>query len=238
MSSSELKEPLIDVKQDGNYGEAFGLTTDFKFEDIFVNTYNDTKGRDVEQRYQSAGLTDHKFLENKFQTDFQRGLDPNKQGDFERRDKLWGNNKLKPPKPNRIIDHVIECLGDKTLITLLIAAAVSLVIGILKEGIKTGWLEGTAIFFAVFIVCSISSYMNWKQVEEFNILDQKNKIKDVFVIRNGEELKLTNEDVLVGDIMRIKYGNICVVDGIVVEGDLVMDEGPVTGNFFYLTFFR
>ena len=48
-----------------------------------------------------------------------------------------------------------------TLKILLKSGIISLIIGLLKEGLKTGWIEGSAIFGAVFIVTSISSSLNY-----------------------------------------------------------------------------
>jgi Ca2+ transporting ATPase len=35
------------------------------------------------------------------------------------------------------------------------------VIGILNEGIKTGWTEGITIFIAIFLIISITAGNNW-----------------------------------------------------------------------------
>ena len=76
---------------------------------------------------------------------------------------------------------------------LLIASIISLAIGLLKDGIKTGWIEGTAIFFAVFLVVSISSYMNYQETEQFLKLSRETKLKKVLVIRDGREKEISIE---------------------------------------------
>ena len=70
---------------------------------------------------------------------------------------------------------------------LLIASIVSLIIGVAKDGLKTGWIEGTAIFFAVFLVVTISSYMNYQETEQFLKLSREARLKKVLVIRDGME---------------------------------------------------
>jgi Ca2+ transporting ATPase len=114
---------------------------------------------------------------------------------------------------------------------LLIASIISLAIGLLKDGIKTGWIEGTAIFFAVFLVVTISSYMNYQKQEQFLKLNRENKLKKVLVIRDGFEKEISIEDILVGDIIKLRIGDIINVDGFVFgDAKVGMDESPVTGE--------
>ena len=75
----------------------------------------------------------------------------------------YGINKLRPEKLFRIIDFIIECFEDPTLKVLLISNIISLVICLLKEGLKTGWFERSAFFGAVFIVTGISSFLNYNE---------------------------------------------------------------------------
>ena len=44
---------------------------------------------------------------------------------------------------------------------LCAAAAVSLILGILTEGIKDGWLEGASILIAVVIIVSVTAGNNY-----------------------------------------------------------------------------
>ena len=114
---------------------------------------------------------------------------------------------------------------------LLVASIISLAIGIAKDGIKTGWIEGTAIFFAVFLVVTFSSYMNYQKQEQFLRLSRENKLKKVLVIRDGIEKEISIEDILVGDIIKLRIGDIINVDGFVFgDAKVGIDESPVTGE--------
>jgi magnesium-transporting ATPase (P-type) len=159
------------------------------------------------------------------------GLNSSNKQDLEWRERKWGNNHLPPEKENSIIAHIIECFEDPTLRVLLVASIVSLIIGVAKDGIKTGWIEGTAIFFAVFLVVSISSYMNYQETEQFLKLSRETKLKKVLVIRDGREKEISIEDVLVGDVLKLRIGDIINVDGFVFgDAKAGMDESPVTGE--------
>jgi len=93
---------------------------------------------------------------------------------MEWRIKTYGTNKLPPEKPLNILDFILECFEVPTLKVLLISAVVSLVIGLLKKGLKTGWIEGGTIFRAVFIVTAISSSLNYNEQLQFRKLKEEN----------------------------------------------------------------
>jgi len=67
-----------------------------------------------------------------------------------------------------------------------VAAIVSLVIGILKDGIKTGWIEGLSIIIAVVLIVIVTAgnnYMKEKQFEKLNRkVDERNI--EVFILKN------------------------------------------------------
>lgn len=54
---------------------------------------------------------------------------------------------------------------------LCLAAAVSLVTGIITEGLKLGWLDGVAIFVAVFIIVSVTAGNNYMKDQQFRKLN-------------------------------------------------------------------
>ena len=228
MTDNSLTERLLSEEPNAGDGSSFGLGGEFKFDKVFVNTYNNknSEAKELFEKY----CKNISYLSQQFKTDLKKGLDENNVEDFKEREAKWGNNKPKPEDPNHFFSHVVDCLKDPTLRVLLAAAAISFIIGVLKEGIRSGWLEGTAIFFAVFLVVTISSYQNWSQQEEFLKLERQNKIKEVTIVRNGKEKVMKNIDVVAGDVLKLQYGNIAVVDGVVIDGEAKMDEGPVTGE--------
>jgi heavy metal translocating P-type ATPase len=50
------------------------------------------------------------------------------------------------------------------------------------------------------------------------------------VIRNSQEVKIPLEEVQVGDILRVKPGEKIPVDGIITEGNAIIDESMITGE--------
>ena len=196
---------------------------------IFNNEYNTSEH--ASEKFFKEHLKTDEYVGQMFKTDFKNGLSSSNKEDLAWREKEWGNNHLPPEKENSILEHILNCFEDPMLRILLIASIIALLIGVSKDGIKTGWIEGTAIFFAVFLVVSISSYMNYQETEQFLKLSRETKLKKVLVIRDGFEKEISIEDILVGDILKLRIGDIINVDGFVFgDAKAGMDESPVTGE--------
>ena len=220
--SNDLKEKLLDFQGD-NDDENIDMSK------IFNNEYNTSEH--PSEKFFKTHLKNVEYVGQLFKTDFQRGLSSTNKEDLEWRERKWGNNHLPPEQAKTILELILECFEDIMLRVLLIASIISLAIGLLKDGIKTGWIEGTAIFFAVFLVVTISSYMNYQKQEQFLKLNRENKLKKVLVIRDGFEKEISIEDILVGDIIKLRIGDIINVDGFVFgDAKVGMDESPVTGE--------
>ena len=222
--TSDLNEKLLvkDFQEEGK-------TENFDMSKIFNNEYNNSEHNS--EKYFKEHLRSVEYVGQLFRTDFKNGLSSSNKQDLAWREQRWGNNHLPPEKENSILEHIINCFEDPTLKVLLVASIVSLIIGVAKDGLSTGWIEGTAIFFAVFLVVSISSYMNYQEMEQFLKLSRETKLKKVLVIRDGREKEISIEDILVGDILKLRIGDIINVDGFVFgDAKAGMDESPVTGE--------
>lgn len=220
----ELNEPLIS-KEEGQGGNSEAE----KMRNIFNNEYNNENYSS--EKYFLENFQSVENLAKYFKTDLERGLSTLDKDDLKWREDKWGNNNLPPEEENSILEHILECLEDPMLRILLLASIVSLIIGLLKDGIATGWIEGSAIFFAVFLVTTISSYLNYQKKEQFLQLSRENRFKKVVLKRDGEDKEVSIEAILVGDLLKLRIGDIVNVDGFIFGNCKVgMDESPVTGE--------
>ena len=62
---------------------------------------------------------------------------------------------------NTLWELIIECFDHPMLKALLVAAFVSLVIGVINDGWDVGWIDGSSIFFAVFIITCVTAGNNY-----------------------------------------------------------------------------
>jgi Ca2+ transporting ATPase len=86
---------------------------------------------------------------------------------------------------------------------LCASAAVSLVLGILTEGLAEGWLEGASILLAVVIIISVTAGNNYIKEQQFQKLNAIAQAKNVNVYRGGDLLNLSVYELMVGDIVEI-----------------------------------
>jgi len=172
-------------------------------------------------------IGDIKELAKKLDSNLETGLNTTQVA--KNREK-FGPNRIPEPPVKTLMEFIIEGLQDKTLIMLMCAACVSLILGII-ENPSTGWIEGTAILFAVVIVVMVSSLNDYSKEQQFRKLNSKKNNKTVKTIRNGESEQVSVYDIVVGDIVNIEVGDILCADGLFLEGfDMKCDEGAMTGE--------
>jgi Ca2+ transporting ATPase len=82
---------------------------------------------------------------------------------------------------------IFECFEDLMLRILLLAALVALIIGIINDGIESGWIEGTSIFFAVSIIVTVTAGNNYMKEKQFQQLKARQQDNQQVVIFRGTE---------------------------------------------------
>ncbi|KAG7215440.1 hypothetical protein INR49_022510 [Caranx melampygus] len=178
------------------------------------------------------------------------GLDGNLE-DIARRKKVFGQNVIPPKKPKTFLQLVWEALQDVTLIILVVAAIISLGLsfykppdagrqhcgsaagGVEEEGeSEAGWIEGAAILLSVACVVLVTAFNDWSREKQFrglqNRIDQEQKFT---VVRGGQVTQINVSEIVVGDILQVKYGDLLPADGILIQSnDLKIDESSLTGE--------
>ncbi|CAD6262405.1 unnamed protein product [Miscanthus lutarioriparius] len=126
---------------------------------------------------------------------------------------------------------VWDACKDLTLIILMVAAAVSLALGITTEGIKEGWYDGASIAFAVLLVVFVTAISDYKQSLQFQNLNEEKQNIRLEVVRGGRRIMVSIYDLVVGDVVPLKIGDQVPADGILVSGhSLSIDESSMTGE--------
>ena len=90
---------------------------------------------------------------------------------------------------------------DPTLLLLLAAASVSLIIGTIREP-EAGYIDGIAIYIAVFLVSNISAGNNYSKELQFRALEESSaKDERCSVLRDASIQRINPFDLVVGDII-------------------------------------
>lgn len=106
-----------------------------------------------------------------------------------------------------------------------------------KEEHESAWIEGVAILVCVVVVCLVTAINDYSKERQFRNLQAKIETGQKFsVIRDGEPMDIPVSDLVVGDIARVKYGDLIPADGLIVQSnDLKVDESSLTGESEHVT---
>ncbi|CAJ0579540.1 unnamed protein product, partial [Mesorhabditis spiculigera] len=175
-------------------------------------------------------------------TDPNFGL-PNTDAELTKRRAVYGANEIPPHPPKCFLQLVWEALQDVTLIILLVSAIVSLALSFYRppeEGDganddsehEAGWIEGVAILLSVIVVVLVTALNDYTKERQFRGLQAKIETEHKFsVIRGGDSIQIVVNELVVGDIAQIKYGDLLPADGLLIQAnDLKIDESSLTGE--------
>lgn len=133
-----------------------------------------------------------------------------------------GENKVEDKSKNGILTAISGLLKEPMLILLIVAAAIYFLTG--SQG------EGLFMLGAIFVISAISIYQDTKSrnaLAELKSLTQP-KCK---VIRNGMEVEILREEIVIGDYLILEEGNKIPADGSILEAhDFSVNESILTGE--------
>lgn len=119
-----------------------------------------------------------------------------------------------------LLELIIECFEDPMLKALLVAAFVSLVIGVINDGWNVGWIDGSSIFFAVFIITTVTAGNNYAKEKQFQKLQaQEKQGQTIPIYRDGHLVTESTTEIVVGDIIKLEKGKEIPADCILISGN-------------------
>ena len=159
-----------------------------------------------------------------------------------RRD-VFGSNAIAEKKLDSFLKLCWNAVQDFVLIMLIALGVVGILVETtigLEEGEQCGhcWLEGAAILASVCIVVLVTAGIDYaKQFAFVRLTKSLNESNTKMVIRDGHVVTVTDEEIVVGDILTVNSHNLasipadCVVLGPSSSSSgLKMDESALTGE--------
>jgi Ca2+-transporting ATPase len=115
---------------------------------------------------------------------------------------------------------------------LIIAAFISLGVGMGTEGPETGFKDGLAVLIAVMVVVAITAVNDYQKERQFRRLNDVKNDRTVTVLRGEDKReRISIYDLLVGDVVIIDTGDIIPADGVFLSGESMRgDESSATGE--------
>ena len=197
-----------------------------------MNLYKDRSENynDIKYFQEKGGIVP---LLTSLKTDAKHGIS---KSSVENRIEHFGENKIfVRPLPN-FLDFVIDALSDKMIIILIISSLIEIGISLFNKFFKgennIDYLDGISIIVAISVVVMVGSITNYKKEMKFHSLnDFEKKAAKYNVIRSGINQYIVSDELLVGDLIKINYGEILPADMILIEGNgLKIDESSLTGE--------
>ena len=141
------------------------------------------------------------------------------------RDK-YGTNALVMVNKDSFFKQFIRSLGDPIIKILLIALGIKTVFLIQDFD----WYETVGIVIAIFLASFISTISEYGSEKAFLKLQSEAESIKVKVRRDGKTLLIDINDVVVGDIILLESGDRIVADGVLIKGEVSVDESSITGE--------
>ena len=151
----------------------------------------------------------------------------------EGREEYYGSNKVFVEPVPPFCAYVWEALGDMMVRILIVCAVVQIVLGCtLSDDPSKDWIDGVSIIVAILVVVLVGSITNYQKETKFHELNEvQNEGTKYNIIRNGVPKEYISDDILVGDLIMVNYGDIMAADLLLIEGNGVkMDESALTGE--------
>ncbi|KAL3508389.1 hypothetical protein ACH5RR_027790 [Cinchona calisaya] len=164
--------------------------------------------------------------------------------DLDSRIKAFGSNRdsdleghqANNPAVNKSLNQlVLEAFKDSTIILLLCCATLSLIIDIKMNGLENGFIDGSIIFLAIFIVINFGNIFRFLKSRIINIwlikrlmMQKQKRLAFVcVVIRQGKLQNIPVSQVVVGDIVSLQTDSQVPADGLFINGSksFKLDDG-------------
>ena len=140
--------------------------------------------------------------------------------------KKYGTNEIKKETKNGFFSLLLESLSDPIIKILLIALTIKIVF-LFRD---FDWFETLGILIAIFLASFISTISEYGSEKAFERLQEESSKVKCRVKRDGKIKEITIDEVVKNDIVILQYGDKVPADGILIKGDLMIDESSLNGE--------
>lgn len=140
----------------------------------------------------------------------------------------YGSNSLTQIPPDPLWKKILEGFKDPMIMILLVALVVQVVLFFLGQA---EWFEPVGILIAIMIANGVASVSESKQEGKASALKAEEEAKEMAkVLRDGKLEEIHVNEIVVGDIVYLQAGDKIPADGIIVEGELKVDQAALNGE--------
>lgn len=139
----------------------------------------------------------------------------------------YGSNRLTEQKREGFFKKLLHNFADPMIIILCVALGINILFAILG---KVAWYESVGIAAAVLIATLVSTFSEYRNENAFAKLQEESSKITCKVYRDGQITEVSIDDIVVGDAVLLQPGDKIPADGIIVEGNLQVDQSVLNGE--------
>ena len=138
-----------------------------------------------------------------------------------------GNNTLPTPPRESFWQKLLENFQDPIIRILILALLVNVVFVYMGHG---DWIETAGIFVAILLATFVSTWSEFNNENAFQKLQEEASRIRCKVWRDGEPVDIAIDDIVVGDAVILEAGDRVPADGVLLEGELKLDQSALNGE--------
>lgn len=212
MNDNNLYEPLIDSE-------------DNEIKDFSIFFTDDSLGNIPSALYKKHFPSVEPLIKM-LKSDPEMGISTEKAESMEWRKETYGDNYYEHSSNIKFIDYLSNFFNDYLILLLVFCSFINIIIGYF--GNPLGWYEGINVITLISLVVLISAYFAYNRDLKFE--ENKTIVKSKYstVIRDGKNQEIKTDQLLVGDILILKPGDIIsTVDGVLISGEVKVSEAKL-----------
>jgi len=137
-----------------------------------------------------------------------------------------GSNRISRKKRKSFFAQFISNLGDPIIRILIIALAINIVFMIRD----INWFETVGIAFAILLAALVSTISEYGSGLAFERLCKDSENSVCRVIRDGQVVEISADDIVAGDVVFLNPGDIVPADGLMCRGEISVNQSALTGE--------
>lgn len=141
---------------------------------------------------------------------------------------LHGTNALTQVEQDPLWKKILEGFKDPMIIILCVALIIQVIMFITGEA---SWYEPVCVLVAIMIANGVAAVSESKQQGKAAALKMAEQAKEKSkVLRDGHIVEIHTNDIVTGDIVYLQAGDKIPADGIIVDGELRVDQAALNGE--------
>lgn len=145
-----------------------------------------------------------------------------------------GDNRLSSKETNSLLSVFIEAFQDQWILILLAALGLKIIfnfVGMIFPAIgEANWYEAISLIFAILMSTGFSAISQYRNEQKFNTLQEEASKTNAKVYRDGKLKEVLVDNIVKGDQILLQSGDKVPVDGIILEGELKVNQAVLNGE--------